>query len=182
MALSPYVHPEIFRTLIVDGRESPGTVTLSGHDSKEEWEQQRAKGTTGTTTVGHGRGVMQFTASFFLADDADRDKWDSFRSFLQSLRPANGGKAKAVGVYHPDLVAQQIVDCVVASIGGVTHDNKGGDRVAVQFVEYRPAKPKPAAKPGASAARKPGTTVLDPNAAAKRELQLLLEQARSPRT
>lgn len=181
MATSPYQHPAIYKSLIFsDGSESPGVVTLSGHDLPEEWEKQRAKGTTGTTTVNHGRGVIEFTATFSLADDEDRDGWDRMVKFLRSTTSAGGGgKPKAIGVYHPDLVAQQISDCVVTSIGGLTHDDKGGSKGAVKFLEYRPPKPKPASKAAAGGARQ-GRTVLDPNAKAKRELELLLAQAKQP--
>lgn len=177
MALSPATHPDIFKALIIGGAFTPGVVTLSGHDRKEQWEKSKAKGTTLPTTVNHGRDLMQFTATFDLADDEDLDGWEALQKQLLSM--TGSSKTKALGVYHPDLVSQQITDVVVVSIGGLTHDDRGGAKASVVFLEYRPPRPKPAAKPQA----RTGVTTVDrpdPNAAAKRELAALLEQAKNP--
>jgi hypothetical protein len=181
MATSPYIHPLLYKSLLIGpaSLETPGVVTLSGHDRKEKWEKQSPKGTTGTSTVNHGRDVVEFTASFFLADDEDRDGWDTILKFLQSMTSGPGGKPKAFFCIHPDLVSQGIIECVVTQIGGMTHDSKGGSTVAAKFLEYAPPKPKPASKATTAGVRQ-GKTVLDPNAAAKRELQLLLQQAKDP--
>jgi hypothetical protein len=180
MATSPYIHPLLYQSIILsNGMTSPGKVRLSGHDQKEKWERQAPKGTSGEVSVNHGRELVEITATFELADDEDIDGWTDFAKFLYSLTSAGGnGKAKAIGVYHPDLVSGGITDCVVTSLGGLTHDDKGMSHVIVKFLEYRPPKPKAASK--AVAGPRQGTTTLDPNAAAKRELQLLLEQAKKP--
>lgn len=175
MALSPFVHPLIFKTLIVGGVESPGTVTLSGHDRTQEWEIKKPKGTTGTPPTNHGRNLMQFTATFFLADDDDRDAWDAFEKMLLATLPKSG-KPKALSCYHPDLISRGLSEIVVASIGGVTHDAHGGDSVAVKFIEHLPTKKH---KPEQPAARK-GKTIADPNASLKKELDDLINQAKSP--
>lgn len=182
MATSPYIHPLLYKSIILfGGLTSPGKVRLSGHDVNDDWERQRPKGTTGETTVNHGRKLAEITATFELADDEDRDGWIEFAKFLNSLTSAGGnGKPKAIGVYHPDLVERGFTDFVVTSIGGLTHDDKGMSRAIVKFLEFRPPKPKPASKANSGGGARQGKTTLDPNAAAKRELQLLLEQARRP--
>lgn len=182
MSTSPYQHPAIYQALILsNGMTSPGKVRLSGHDSKDKWERQAPKGSTGEVSVNHGRELVEFVAAFELADDEDRDGWEEFAKFLNSLTSAGGnGKPRAIGVYHPDLVARSLTDFVVTSIGGLVHDDKGMSRSSVKFLEFRPPKPKPASKAAAGGMRAPGKTTLDPNELAKRELQRLLEEARKP--
>ncbi len=175
MALSPFTHPDIYKTIVVGGKESPGTVTLSGHDNTQEWELRKAKGTTGTRLIFHGRNIMQFTATFNLADDTDRDAWVVFQKMLDATTAA-GGVPKALSCYHPDLVAQGLSEVVVSSVGGVLQDPKGGATVAVKFIEHRPTKKH---KPLEPVARK-GTTVIDPNAALKNKLNAMLDQAKAP--
>ena len=176
MALSPFTHPLIFKTLILGGKETPGTVTLSGHDRTQEFEIKKPKGVTGTPPVYHGRNLMQFSASFYLADDDDRDAWDVTEKALAALLPKSG-RPKATSCFHPDLVSRGLSDVVVQSIGGMQHDGKGGSTVVVKFIEHLPAKKH---KPTQPEARKSGKTITDPNAAAKAELNALLEQAKSP--
>lgn len=180
MATSPYVHPLLYKSLVFfGGVTSPGKVRLSGHDQKDKWERHAPKGTSGEVSINHGRELVEFTASFELADDEDRDGWVEFSKFLKSLTSAGGnGKPKAIGIYHPDLTDGGLIDFVVTSVGGMVHDDKGMSRATAKFLEFRPPKPKPASK--AAAGPRQGTTTLDPNEKAKRELQLLLEQARKP--
>src|SRR5690606_22508548 len=91
---------------------------------------------------------------------------------------------QALPIYHPDLARNHFTEVSVASIGGMIHDGVGGAIVIVDFIEYKPPKPKPvvkaAAKPGASSAAPIGPPKPDPNAAAKAELAALLEEARRP--
>lgn len=175
MSHMPATHPLIYKSIIADGVESPGVVTLSGHERAPEIETKAAKGSTGATNVQHGMKIASFTATFNLIDLEDVTAWDSFTKVLEST--FNGPKPKAIFVYHPDLVRQRITEVIVESLGPLQYDAKGGATAVVKFVEYRPPKPKPAAKAGGTAERK-GTTKVDPNAAAKRELQLLLDQAK----
>jgi len=176
MATSPSTHPELYESIKLGNSPSPGRVTLSGHDRKQKWEIQNPKGTTGFNEINHGQEPMTFTATFYLVDLDDVQAWEDFLRVLRSAIPIAGGKPKALPIYHPDLARQQISDVVCETIGGLTHDDKGGATVSVTFLEYRPHKPRPATKPAA----RQGVTTLDPNAAAKRELSQLLEQAKGP--
>lgn len=181
MATTPGTHPLIYRSINIGGRDSPGTVVLSGHErSPVKWETQRPKGSTGAFTVAQGSDPASFTASFFLATLEDVEAWDEFQRHLESSLA--GPKPQSMAVFHPDLVRNRIVDVVVDKIGGFKHDGKNGATVDVKFLEYRPAKPKAATKPGQRAGAQADTAGqrVDPNAAAKRELAALLEQARRP--
>jgi hypothetical protein len=164
---------------------SPGVVKLSGHDREKQWDIKAAKGQTGASSTLGGDPIGSFEAEFFLADDGDNgdgpgdfDKWEEFQRLIEST--VSGPKPVALPIYHPDLSRNKFTEVVCGKIGGMVHDGRGGATVKVKFIEYKPPKPKPAAK----AAPKPGapgsTTRPDPNAAAKRELAGLLEEARRP--
>jgi hypothetical protein len=179
MATSPATHPDIYKTLIVNGGESPGAVKLSGFDFEQDWEEQKAKGSTGATSLNRGRKLVKFTATFMLADLEDVEAWETFHRTLRES--VEGPKPKALLIFHPDLMRQGAIDFVVTSIGGMAHDGKGGSTVTCKFLEYRPPKPRPAAKADAGAGTRRGTTTVnDPNAARKAELAALLEQAKAP--
>lgn len=176
MATSPATHPELYKSIVVDSRTSPGKVTLSNCDRKHEWDQQKPKGQTGEVSVNKGPKNSGFTASFYLVDETDVGGWDDFVAVLNAS--VEGPKPKALSVYHPDLARNKITDVVVESIGILQHDGKNGATVVVKFLEYRPAKPKPAAKAAAGKAKSAARP--DPNAARKAELAALLDQAKAP--
>ncbi len=179
MATSPATHPDLYTYVFIGGQASPGTVTLSGFDSVVKFDDQQPKGAEGEFTVCKGKKNGGFTATFFLATIEQVAAWDEFQRMLAASR--KGAKPKALSAYHPDLVRNEILDVVVESIGGMSHDGKGGCTVVCKFKEYRPPKPKPATKASAqNKARTGTTTVNDPNAARKAELAALLEQARQP--
>jgi hypothetical protein len=165
---------------------SPGVVVLSGHDRNEDWDVQAAKGSTGASSKLNGKPIARFTATFYLAGDGedevdDFEKWEGFQPVLESM--VNGPAAVAYPVYHPDLARQRITEVSVESIGGLSYDGKGGASVVVKFIEYRPPKAKPVAKAQAKAGSRGGNSAAlanDPNAAAKRELAGLVEQAKQP--
>lgn len=176
MATNPTIHPDLYKSIILGNTPSPGTVKLSGHERKHRWETQKPDGSTGCHTISKGPDVRGFTAEFFLADLEDIEAWDAFQALIEST--VEGPKPRALAVYHPDLVRNRIGDVVCESVGGFMHDGRGGARVSVKFLEYRPPKPKPATRPAPSNG-KLGDRV-DPNAAAKAELAELQRQARSP--
>ena len=185
-ALHPHVYPELFVSHTLGDQISPGRVTFSGHDCKEKWDIQEAKGTTGALTVHGGRLVPQFTATYYLADDDDDadgesvySRWARFRTLLDSCV---SGKANALPIFHPDLAANFITEVSVASVGGLVWDDRGGATVTVGYLGFKPPKPKAAAK---ASAKPTGTTPgkaakPDPNAAAKAELAALVSEAKKP--
>jgi hypothetical protein len=93
-----------------------------------------------------------------------------------------GPKPFALPVYHPDMARDKITEVTNGGIGETTHDGKGGVSHFVDFLEFRPPKPKPAAKPGAKGAGKTAgkSAKPDPNAAAKAELRALVAEAKAP--
>ncbi len=178
MATTPFTHPALYNSINLGGQDSPGKVTLSGHDRKHGWDQQQPKGTSGEFTVNKGPKNGGFTATFQLVTLEQAEAWDSFQRLIAST--VEGPKPKALPVYHPDLVRNKITDVVCESIGGMQNDDRGGQTVVVKFLEYRPPKAKPATRAGADAKSKSRATQPDPNADAKRELAALIAQAKEP--
>jgi hypothetical protein len=188
---STYQFDEQFSAIVLGTTTSPGVVKLSGHDRVKNWDVQAAKGLTGASSKKNGDPIGTFQAEFYLVSDDteevdDFDRWDDFQRLLESI--VDGPTPSALPIYHPDLARNHFTEVSVKSIGGMIHDGKGGAIIQVQFLEYKPPKPKPTAKAtakpdqqraatssGASSPAKP-----DPNADSKKELSDLVDQASAP--
>jgi hypothetical protein len=175
-----------YSTIVLGTTRSPGVVTLSGHERPKNWQVTEAKGTTGASNVLNGNKLGTFQASFYLVDDGSEevsqfDVWDSFERLIKST--TDGAKPFAISVYHPDLARNQFTEVSNAGVGEMKHDGKGGATVVVKFIEFKPPKPKPAAKAAAKTyantdegKRSPP----DPNAARKAQLASLVDEAKKP--
>ncbi len=187
-SLNPFDYPELYSATVLGDTKSPGTVTLSGHERKAEWEVTKAKGTTGAATKLVGMPPTQFTATYKLSADSqdtngedDFTRWDRYQAKCEST--INGPSPAALPIYHPDLARNGITEVVLVSIGGMSHDDNGGATVSVVYSEFRPEKPKPVTgtKAGTSVAAAKGVPPKrDPNAEAKKELASLVEKAKAP--
>lgn len=179
---------ELFATHLLGTTRSPGVVTFSGHDRPKNWDIKNAKGQAGASTSLNGDNVGSFEASYYLVSDGseepgedDFSRWEVFQRLIEST--TNGAKPLALPIYHPDLAANGFTEVTNGGVSGAVHDGKGGKTYKVKYIEYKPARPKPAAKAqggqpaiaGGAATSKP-----DPNAAAKAELAALLAEARRP--
>jgi hypothetical protein len=186
--LCPFNYPTLYSSIILGNAVSPGTVTLSGHDSLENWDVQEAKGTTGASTTLNGKTPGTFKATFYLVADSDDELgnndfiyWEYFQAVIEST--VSGVTPIALPIYHPDLCRNKITEVVKDSISGLVWDSKGGATVDVVFRKYVPARPKPAAAPKSKAASSTAAAKVtreDPNAAAKRELNALVDEAKRP--
>jgi hypothetical protein len=170
--------------IVLGSSQSPGVVTLSGHNRDKAWDIQAAKGQQGASSTLNGDPIGAFQAEFYLADQEEFDAWEDFQRLIEST--TNGPKPVALPIYHPDLARNRYTEVVNGGVGGVLHDGRGGRIVQVKFNEHRPPKPKPAAKATAKPAQNYANTnegsrsPPDPNAEAKRELAGLLDEARKP--
>jgi hypothetical protein len=186
---NPNDDEELFNAIVIGGVRSPGIVTLSGHAREENWDVKEGDGSAGASTTHKGEKIARFTATFELWDEAGTfDHFAEWEPFVRHVRKAT---STAMDVYHPDLVPLDVRSVVVAKVGGVTHDGKGGGSAAIDFLEYRPPKPK-TSTPGGSQANGSvvggvaggeagGTTgEVDPNADAAAELDRLVQQAQEP--
>jgi hypothetical protein len=156
--------------------QSPGTVTLRGHDRHHDWEVQRPTGKQGAVTVNKGRLPTEFTATFELFDASDFDAWEEFQQKLQVSLDAKTPKAKAI--YHPDLARNRITDVVVKTISGLTRNDRGLQTASITFLEYRPQKA--VSLKSAAASKGPGAPRPDPNAKLRAERDALIAQASKP--
>jgi len=173
MPPNPVDNPDLYDVIVLGGKRSPGVVTLSGHDSKVSWDIKKGPGLAGASMTRKAEDPAEFTATFYIVKDDTLDvdefaEWDAFQDHINST--VSGKTPKAYDVYHPDLARQNIKQVVKASIGGMTHDGKGGATVVVKFTEYK--RPKPAA--GSPRPKKKAEA--DPDAALKAELAALTEQ------
>lgn len=153
---------------------SPGVVKLSGNDLKIGWDIQNATGSAGATTKRTKEPIKEFDAEFYIVDEVgtagatEFDEWDLFQALLESTVPANG-KPYALDVYHPDLARNHITAVTLGSISGMQLDGKGGARVKVHFLEYRP--PKPITSSNSTATKTEGDKAIDADVAKIKELQ-----------
>lgn len=177
----------LWDTILLGSLRSPGVVTLTGHDRIKNWDVQKAKGKTGASSKLNGDDVGTFKASFYLVDDGSQevsqfDQWDEFERLVKST--TDGAKPSALTIYHPDLARNLFTEVSNGGVSGFVHDGKGGVTVTVTFLEFKPPKDKPAAgakaKPAGSRGGNSAILADDPNAAAKRELAALVDEARKP--
>ncbi len=171
MTLNPVADEDLYESLLLGGHPSPGSVTFSGHDRKFNWDVKAGSGQKGATTTLKDVPPIEFSATFYLVSEQDFDNWDEFATVVTST--VSGPKPKALDIYHPDLIANDITSVCLANFGGPIHDGKGGMRITIKFQEYKPPKPK-GGSPSGSKPKKPAAT--DPDAAAKAELARLTAQ------
>lgn len=179
---SPTLTPDLFDSIVLGGHVSPGVVKLSGHDRAYKWDVKEGNGQDGASSTFKGAQLTSFTATFFLADDDERDAWETFDAVIRGM--VEGSSATALAIYHPDLARNRIDAVSAGKIGGMAHDGMGGSTVAVTFQEYKPAKKKSSTPSGAKTSAQGGAAdpakADDPNAQAKAELEALLKEAEAP--
>lgn len=160
-----FENEQIYNVISLGGKTSPGKVTLSGHNRKVNWIIRQGYGLDGASMALKNIPPIEFTASFYLVRDYaqgtdDFAAWDAFRPLIDAT--LSGATPRAVNIYHPDLIENDIKAVCKAEIGGRVYDGRGGCTITVKFQEYRAPKKKsgsPTAKPE-----------VDPNAALKAEV------------
>lgn len=165
-------HEDLYNVITLNGQSSPGVMTLSGHDRVINWDVQAGPFVYGAVVRFKSAPPRDFTATFYLVDDRatgvnDFAAWDPFQKLIEST-VANPRAPKALTIYHPDLARNKFKSVVLATMGGMTYDGRGGGTIAVKFQEYRPPRKwegTPTAKPAN-----------DPNAAIKAEVDRLTKQ------
>lgn len=172
--VDPINDAELFDSIELGGVRSPGQVrSISGHERKVNWDVKEGQGQTGASTTLKSIPLRTITVTFFLADEDDIAAWPSFRELC--LSTIKGATPKALDIYYPDLAVNEVRSVVLASLGGVQHDGKGGQTIAVVFQEYAPPRPKGGSPKGSSSSAKKNAAP-DPNAAAKAELAALTKK------
>ena len=160
--IAPSAAPNQWDYLIVAGQRAPGVVRLSGPGLKIGWDIQSPTGMAGGITRRIGEPVKEFDAEFELSDERDPitgttefDDWDSFQTLLKSSAPPGGfttfgvptgPRPHPLDVVHPDLARVGITSATIGQIGMMQLDGKGGGKITVHFLEYRPPKALPPVK------------------------------------
>lgn len=176
---NPIDNESLYDAIVLANKRSPGRVTLSNHDRNQRWDVKEPVGHGGGTTTYKGETIAQFQCEFMLVKDPvlgldEFAEWDAFAALIKSMLPKSGAP-KATPIYHPDLAANDIKSVSQASIGGMIHDGKGGAKVVVKFLEYRPAK-----KTSGLATKPTKDAPPDPNADLKAQIDVLLKEAKKP--
>lgn len=178
MPPNPYDNPELYNLKLNDVL-SPGKCTLSGHSYVIEWDVQKGAALKGATLALKGIPLRTFTATFELFEPEDIAAWPEYEKILYSSVPASGDPV-ALRVEHPDLASRRITAVVLAELGGVEHGDDGRQKIVVKFQQYGPPKKK-SGSPGSTSKSGTNPKKVDPNAAAKAELEALLaEYKKSP--
>jgi hypothetical protein len=162
----PVNDDELYNSLELGGKFSPGVVTISGHNRKIEWDVKNGSGQSGASTTLKSIPPVEISCAFFMATGEQFALWPEWRDHVNST--ISGKTPKAMDAYHPDLAANGITSLVLSEFGGVVHDKKGGQTITIKFQEYKAPKPK-GGTPAGSKAKK----AVDPNAAANAELAAL---------
>lgn len=186
--MRPYEFDDLLSVLTLGTLVAPGKCTVQGLEDPENWNVSKAKGSTGASTKLEGKAPREFSTMHELADDGDGVEfyaWDTFRALVDST--TNGAEPKALPIYHPDIARAHITEASKKNVKGPVYDGKGGAVYTIDWIEFRPPKPKPPARAratsaGSSATGADGATRdrYDPNAAAKAELESLLTEAQRP--
>lgn len=173
--MNPVDDFDLYDVVEVDGVNTPGIVTITGHDRVQRVDVKSADGSGGASVTHKGEEPAQFTTTFTLCKDLDSGvdefiEWEVFRAQLRGYEDGT----RAANLYHPDLATNLITQATVKKIGGMKHDGKGGATVSVDWVEFKPPRPK-TKNPKAGGKKKP-----DPNQDAKDEVDRLINEAKQP--
>lgn len=174
MSPNPIDNEDLYESIVLAGKRSPGRVTLSGHDRKTGWDIKKGTAQSGASMTRSSEDPVEFTATFYLVKDEaqgidDFAEWDAFQDLIDST--VSGADPKALDVYHPDLARNGIKSVVKGTVGGMVHDGMGGATVVVKLVEYKPPKKAGGAPLGSKTSDRN-----DPNAKALAELKKLTDQ------
>lgn len=175
--INPIEHEDVYDAIVLAGVRSPGKVTITGHDRKVGWDIKKGPGQSGASMTRTSEDPVAFTCTFHLATPEEFDAWPAFLGLINST--VSGPAPKALDIYHPDLTSQLIGAVVKDTVMGTVHDGKGGQTIAVKFIEYKPPKTKGGSPNGAKskpAAKASNPDPNDPNAAALAELAALTKQ------
>jgi hypothetical protein len=135
----------LWDVLLIGGTRAPGVVTISGHDLKIGWDIQNATGMTGAITNRINEPLKEFDAEFSLSNEQDAggrsdfDRWDAFQRMIEATVVPRK-KPTTLEVYHPELARNHITAATLGSVGGMVLDGRGGGRIKVHFLEFRPPK------------------------------------------
>lgn len=141
--MNPIDNPASYNSFLLGGVPSPGVARFSMPERPYGWDQQSGKGDEGASVVLNSTKLVEFDVELFLWRDDKVDhyaRWESWKKVL--LVPVKDGDSKALDIYHPQLEEIGVRSVVVKSWSAPQPDGKGGAKVKIKFLEYRPKKKK----------------------------------------
>lgn len=171
---NPSDHADLYERIVVGDTLSPGIVTVTSKRT-HKWDIKAADSTGGASTEYKGEELAAVTTAFQLVKDDSQaiDEFEEWEAFVARLEESlKQSPPRAWAVYHPELNLIGVTVMAVASIGTLEHDGMGGAVGTIEWIEWRPPKPKGgAAKPKAKVG-------FDANQDARDELERVLEEAK----
>lgn len=141
--LNPIGFAASWHYITIAGVRSPGAIAVDGFQGFERevgWDKKKGKGAQGATltltTQPPAEGSIEF--QLWLADHFL--EWNAFRDLLK-YRPAKGGAAAALDIYHPCLADLEINSVVCSKIGPILHRGRGLYTIKLDFIEWLPPPP-----------------------------------------
>lgn len=169
--INPTDVPEAYDIFFLAGRASPGVCKLETAGRETGWDEQKAKGQDGATTVKNGSKLVKFTVTLTLWKDGQDDHFAAYETWKAVLdTPVKAKDPKALDCYHPVLAELNVRSCVVAKRGALepaTGNMTGGATVKIEFLEFSPPKSAPSTAPDGSKNK----TNPDPNADVRADVQ-----------
>ena len=173
--INPLDDPALYNVVELGGVQSPGRVTITGHDRKQGWDIKEGQWAEGRDDNALDGRPCRVHLLVLPGGPRDFDAWPTFLATVNST--ADGAAPLALDIYHPDLAEVGITSVVKATVAGTTHDGMGGQTKVVKFLEYRPPAPARGSPKGSKASAK----APNPNQAALDELaRLTAEYQRTP--
>jgi hypothetical protein len=167
---------EVYDKIILGLVQSPGVVTLEGHDRVIGWDTQTGTAQSGGTISRTSETPIEFTAKFVLATTEEQEEWDTFA--LEIWDTIRGPKPKGKDIYHPDLARNEIKSVVLARMGGMKGVAPAPREITVAFKEYKPKKPKGGSASGSSTKKRANEP--DPNQDKLDEIERLRKEYETP--
>lgn len=144
LGINPIDHPDLYDSIILAGRVSPGRARVSMPMRTEGWEKQKAKGADGAETVNNGADLIEFDVELYLWRDERVDHFEAWENWSPVLlTPVKAGNPMALDIFHPQLDGLGISSVVVKQRSNPQPDGKGGATVKLKFLQYSPPKKKP---------------------------------------
>lgn len=154
-AANPYDNPELYDVIVLGGQQSPGVCKLNAPTRDHGWEKSEPAGSDGGEVVNKGKKLMEFDVVLTLWKEPGGvdhfDRWETWKQILKT--PVAKNAPKALDIYHPQLDGLDIKSVVAKSWNEPQPIGGGKSTVTIKFLEYSPAKKKPAGsgKPKAAA-------------------------------
>lgn len=152
--MNPLDTPEAYDVIILGGLTSPGIVEVTGAAREAEWDEPKAKGSSGAEPTYNGQKLSGITCKFKFWEASQLDEWRRFRTILE--KPTDAKEPRPLDIIHPLVNDLGITSVVVDVEGQLVRETGCLWTVEVKFKERRKPTPAGAGKLGGSVANAAG--------------------------